>query len=108
MEKITYERRKQKGRREAVLEGLPVETVEYRLPEEEQICSVCGGPLHGMSTETRQELKIIPAQVKLVKPVRHVYSCRGCEQKETSTPIVTAPMPKPVIKNGLASPSAVA
>lgn len=30
-------------------------TVEYRLPEKGQICSVCGGPLHEMSTETRQE-----------------------------------------------------
>jgi len=42
-EKITYERRKQKGRREAMLANLPVETVEYRLSEEEQVCPQCGG-----------------------------------------------------------------
>ena len=108
MEKITYERRKQRGHREAMLEDLPVETVEYRLPAEEQICSCCGGPLHEMSTEVRQELKIIPAQVSVVKHVRYVYACRQCEQKETSTPVVTAPMPAPVLKGSVASPSAMA
>ena len=50
-----------------MLKDLPVEVIEYKLPEEEQICSCCGGALHEMSTETRQELKIIPAQVSVVK-----------------------------------------
>lgn len=108
METITYQRRKQRGRRETVLENLPVETVEYRLPEEEQVCSCCGGPLHEMSTEVRQELQVIPAQVKVVKHVRYVYSCRRCEREEISTPIVTAPMPAPVLPGSLVSPSLMA
>ena len=61
-----------------------------------------------MSTEVRQELKVIPAQVKLVKHVRYVYSCRRCEREGTSTPVITAPAPQPVIPGSLASPSAVA
>ena len=108
VEKITYERRKQKGRREAMLANLPVETVEYRLSEEEQVCPQCGGPMHEMRVETREELKIIPAQVKLVRHERQVYACRNCQRNEERTPIVTVPMPNPVIKNSLASPSAVA
>ncbi|MEA4884634.1 MAG: IS66 family transposase, partial [Clostridia bacterium] len=108
IEKITYERRKRVGRREAMLEDLPVETVEYRLPKEEQVCSCCGSPLHEMSTEVRQELKIIPAEAKVVNHVRYVYSCRQCEQNEITTPIVTAPMPAPVLKGSIASPSAMA
>jgi len=108
VEKITYERRKQKGRREAMLANLPVETVEYRLSEEERVCPQCGSPMHEMRVETRTELKIIPAQVKLVKHERLVYACRDCQLNEERTPIVTAPMPNPVIKNSLASPSAVA
>jgi len=108
VETITYTRRKQKGHREAVLKDLPVETIEYRLPPEEQVCPNCGGQLHQMSTEVRQELKVIPAQVKLVKHVRYVYSCRRCEGEGTSTPVVTAPVPSPVIPGSLASPSAVA
>ncbi|MGI6650122.1 MAG: IS66 family transposase [Bacillota bacterium] len=108
MEMITYKRRKQRGHREAVLEDLPVETVEYRLPAEEQICSCCGGPLHEMSTEVRQELQIIPAQVKVVRHIRYVYACRRCEREEINTPIVTAPAPSPVFPGSLASPSAMA
>lgn len=108
VETITYHRRKQRGHREAMLENLPVETIEYRLPDEEQVCSCCGGSLHEMSTEVRQELKIIPAQVKVVKHVRYVYSCRHCEREDITTPIVTALMPSPVFPGSLVSPSVMA
>jgi len=108
IEKITYERRKRQGRREEILADLPVETVEYRLPAEEQFCSCCGGPLHEMSTETRRELKYIPAEIKVVEHVRHVYACRRCEQNETKVPVTTAPMPAPVLKGSLASPTLMA
>ena len=69
--------------------------IEYRLPEEEQVCPCCAVvKLHEMSTEVREELKIIPAKVSIVKHVRYVYACRNCEQNEVSTPIITASMPK--------------
>ncbi|AEF93529.1 transposase IS66 [Desulfotomaculum nigrificans CO-1-SRB] len=108
LETITYKRRKQRGHREMMLKDLPVETIEYRLPVEEQICSCCGGPLHEMSTEVRQELKVIPAQVKIIKHVSHVYACRRCERENITTPITTAPMPKPVLPGSLVSPSTMA
>lgn len=108
METITYRRKKQKGQREAMIESLPIEVIEYRLEETEQNCSCCGGTLHEMSTETRQELKVIPAQVKVVKHVRYVYSCRHCEREEIQTPIVTAPMPHSVYPGSLASSSMLA
>ncbi len=107
-EEVRYRRRKQRGHREAVLKDLPVERVEYRLPEDEQVCPQCHGPLHEMSTEVRRTIKVIPAQAVVVEEVAHVYACRKCEQEATSTPIVTAPMPAPVIPGSLASPSAVA
>ena len=107
MEEITYKRRKRQGKREEDLKDLPVETIEYRLSPEEQVCPCCNGPLHEMSSEVRQELKIILAQVSVVKHVRYTYACR-CEREETTTPIATAPMPKPVLPGSLASPSAVA
>lgn len=44
----------------------------------------------------------------MVRHVRHVYSCRRCEREGTSTPVVTAKAPSPVIPGSLASPSAVA
>jgi len=108
IEEITYRRRKKQGKREEQLENLPVETIEYRLSDEERVCSCCGGNLHEMSTEVRQELKIIPVQVSVVKHVRHVYACRRCEREDVKTPIVTAPMPAPVLPGSLASPSSMA
>ena len=42
VEEITYRRKKKQGKREAQLKDLPVETIEYRLPPEEQVCSCCG------------------------------------------------------------------
>lgn len=108
LETVTIRRKKQRGQREAMIEELPVETIEYHLPEEERVCPCCNGALHAMSTEVRQELKIIPAEVKVVKHVRHVYSCRRCDREATETPVITAPMPKPAAPGSLASPSLLA
>lgn len=109
VETVTVQRRKKaKGEREAKLANLPVETIHYTLDETEGVCPDCAGPLHAMSTEVRRELKIIPAQVSVVEHVRHVYSCRCCEQTGMRTPVVTAPMPAPALPGSLASPSMLA
>jgi len=106
---ITYTRKpKSTGHREEMLADLPTEVIEYKLPEEEQTCSQCGGHLHEMSTQVREEIEFIAAQVKVVKHVQSVYGCRNCEKNEISVPIVTAPAPKAIIAKSLASPSAIA
>jgi transposase len=103
---ITYERKKP-GRR-PIPKDIPIERIEYRLPEEELSCSACGCPLHEMSEEVRHEVKLVPAQVKIVQHARFVYGCRNCEKTGIEVPIKTAKAPKPVIEKGLASPSALA
>lgn len=109
LETITYQRRKkQAGNRAELLKDLPVEVIEYRLEEHEQICPCCHGVLHEMSTQVRQELKVIPAQVSLVKHVQHIYACRRCERENLTTPIIKAQMPTPILPGTLASPSMLA
>jgi len=108
VEQIAYIRKKQRGKRDEDLSGLPVETVVHTLPEEEQVCPECGGRLHEMAYDVHRELKIIPAQVKVIEHNRAVYACRNCEKNSDHVPVVKAPMPEPVIKGSLASPSAVA
>ncbi len=108
VEEITYSRKKRQGHREEMLKDLPVETIEYSLPKEEQICESCNEPLHVMSKEVRKEIKIIPPQVSVVEHVRYVYACRNCEKNEINTPVVTASMPNPVLPRSIASASAVA
>ncbi|MCO7128373.1 IS66 family transposase [Sporolactobacillus shoreicorticis] len=108
VETITYKRKKSQGQRQEKLENLPVEVIHYTLPEQEQTCSCCRGTLHDMSTEVREELKIIPPQVKVIRHIRHTYACRHCERHATQTPILTVPAPKAVFPKSLASPSAMA
>jgi len=100
--------KKQKGHKERITKKLPTEVVEYRLSPEEQVCPECSESLHEMSKEIHIEITIIPAQVIKTERVRYVYSCRNCEKNNTTTPVITAPMPNPVLKNSLASPSLVA
>jgi len=111
LEEITYKRKKQKGKRAEDLSGLPTEVIEHELPEENRDCPECGNPLHVMGHNTRKQLKIIPAKVVVEEHRQAVYSCRKCEKNATEigdAVIIKAPMPEPVIKNSLASPSAVA
>lgn len=109
IEEITYQRKKkQKGQREEMLKDLPVETIEYTIPDEDQICSTCGGNLHEMSKEVTREIEIIPPQVKVIEHVRSVYACEDCEQNEITTPIITAPMPKRALPGSIASPATIA
>lgn len=103
---ISYERKK--PGRKPIPKDLPIERIEYRLPEEEQICIDCGGPLHEMSEELRHEIKLVPAQAKIVQHARKVYGCRNCEKNGVEVSIKTAKAPRPVIEKGLASPSALA
>ena len=108
VEEIIYKRKKQVGKREKMLEDLPVETIEYHLSEEEMICPKCFSGRHIMSKEIRRELKIIPAQVVVVEHIRDVCSCRKCENSQITVPIVTAAMPAPVLPGSLVSPSLMA
>ena len=89
-------------------EDLPVEVIEHELPETGRICPDCGGELHTMGGETREEVKLIPAKAVIVRHVRYVYTCRNCEETSDHVPIVKADMPEPVIKGGFASPETIA
>lgn len=109
METLTYTRRKKvAGQRELNLAGLPIEEILYDLPEAQRVCPQCEGHLHEMGADVRTEVKIIPATLVVVKPVRPQYTCRHCQKEAIKTPVLTAPMPTPAFPNSLASPSAVA
>ena len=106
-ETITYKRRKFEGQREAKFKNLQVVTFPFELSAEDQICPACDGALHQMSSEVRVELRIEPAKVYVANLERAVYACRACQENETQTPVITAPMPKPAFPGSYASASAV-
>lgn len=105
---VSYTRRKAKETKEEKLKNVPLETIEYRLSEAEQVCACCGGPLHEMSKQERVEVKYIPPVISGVKHIQYIYACRNCEKNEIQTPIITASAPKPAIPNSIASPSMIA
>jgi len=107
-EEITYKRKKREGKREEDLSRLPVERVDYELPESERICPECGGLMRDIGVTIRDELEIIPARVIHKEYATHAYGCENCEKNGDHTPIKKAQTPQPLIGGSLASPSAVA
>jgi transposase len=109
-EEITYKRKKRVGKREEDLAGLPVERVDYELPESERICPECGELMRDIGVMVRDELEIIPARVIHKEHAVHAYGCSNveCEEKTGKTTIVRADSPAPLISGSLASTSAVA
>ena len=109
LEEVKAHYRKKRTKEDRLPEDLPVEEIEYTLPEEERICPNCDEKLHVIGKETvREELKIIPAKAVIVRHVRFSYACRNCEKTNTEVPIIKAPVPNAVIKGGFASPETVA
>ena len=105
-ETITYTRCKP-GQRDRLVANLLVEEIVHDLPENERVCPQCSGSLHEMGADVREEIKIVPATMTLVRHRRIKYACRHCQINEITTPILTAPMPRPAFPKSLASPTAV-
>lgn len=105
---ISYAR-KPKRTKEELAASLPVVEILCELDEKEQVCGVCEGKMRLLGKETaREELEMIPAQVRLLRYVRYSYVCERCEKETGEATIVKAPTPAPVIKKSLASASTVA
>lgn len=101
-------RKKQKGRKEKLTDPLPKQVIEYTLSGGDLVCPKCGHELHSMKKEIRRELTVIPAKVVVTEHVKHIYSCRHCENTGIEATIVKAPSPAPVFRNSLASASFLA
>ena len=107
-EMILKDRKSGRSKSRKTYDDLPVEEVYYTLSEEQTTCPKCEESLHEMKTEVRRELKIIPAQVKVVHHIRQVYACRKCDKEGTEGTIVTAPMPNSLMPGSMVSPSLLA
>jgi len=100
--------KKKKGAKKQATKKLPVKHIEYKLSDEEAVCSKCGSPLSYMKKIVRKEFTVIPAQVYVTEHIQYVYVCRNCSNNGTEANIVKAQGPEPVLRNSLASPSMLA
>lgn len=105
---IIPQHKRKKSKRGSKFDALPVETIEYKLSDKEKVCAICREPLTEMKKEIRKELKIIPAQVKIIEHVTYVYSCRKCDKEGTAGFIKRADSPKALISKSMVSPSVMA
>ena len=93
---------KRRGKRKSLAANLPRIEVIHELPEHELTCA-CGCRKHVIGEETSEQLDIVPMQIRVLKHVRKIYGCRGCE-----TAPVTADKPAQLIEKSMASPSVLA
>ncbi|WP_455230120.1 IS66 family transposase [Geopseudomonas aromaticivorans] len=91
-----------RGKRKPLPAELPRVEVVHELPEHELTCG-CGCRRQAIGEEVSEQLEIVPMQIRVIKHVRKVYACQGCE----SAP-VTADKPAQLIEKSLASPSVLA
>lgn len=109
IEEITYTRKKSKKRKlSEIYCDLPVEEVISDIPEEEKNCEKCGSEMTFMKYEIRRELKIIPAQVKVVEHKKAVYVCKECDKNGIESNFKTAKSTPALIEKSLVSPSLMA
>jgi len=91
-------------------EGLPVETIEIELPEDQRECPDGHGPMRVIGKEVvRREVKITPASVTIVEYVRYSYTCPPCEEtSDEPVNIVKPELPPQVIKGSMCAPETLA
>ena len=107
----SYKRTPRKpGSKEESIKDLPRETIECVLNEEDSNCPYCNTKMNIIGKNTvRTEVEFIPPSVKVIEYVQYVYKCPSCGVNDSSPDvIVKAPVPAPVMKRSLASPSSVA
>jgi len=104
-------KKKEKGKKERDLSGLPVTIIEHELPDEQRSCPECGNSLHDMKMEVTKILKFVPAHMEVEEHRRHVYTCRNCEQTQeegTKIPFIRADMLQQPIPGSFASAELIA
>ena len=93
---------------DVIPEGTPVEVVEHPLPENERVCSICGGELVQIGVEIRRSLQMKPAEFWVREDRYPTYACKDCEKETGEANVVPTPMEPAVIPGSFASPSAIA
>lgn len=104
--------RKKKATHEDLFKGLKVEKVVIPLPEEDQVCPVCGTQMVLIGEEyVRRELEFIPATCKVTEYYSQSYGCPCCKEGlgDTEKPVILkSQVPQALVGKGPATASTVA
>ena len=105
----SYTRKRRSGSIDDVIpEGLPVEVVEHRLPDEELNCAICGAPMTIIGKEVHRSLVIEPPKFHERDDVYYTYACSECEKETDEANIVKVRQEPAVLPGSFASPESIA
>jgi transposase len=104
-EKASTQKKTSQPKRQALPKDLARETIVIDLTDGEKVCDCCGHDLHKMGEKKSEQLKFIPAEVKVIETIRPQYSCRQCEKTATKVQIKIAAVPSSPIPKSIATPS---
>ena len=93
-------KKKRKRGSRLIPDGLPTETIEHTLAQEDRLCPVDGDPMPLIRWEESKQLDYKPAQIKVIIHKRAVYACPA---KHDEAKLVMAPKPPQPIEKGLAA-----
>ena len=94
--------------RAALPEHLPRIEIEHDLAPADKACPCCGQERCRIAAEVSEQLEFFPANLKVLKHIRHKYACQQCEQSGEKPNIATAAKPPQPIDKGLAGPGLLA
>lgn len=102
--------KRKSGDKARLIADIPREVVECVLNAEE-VCDVCSSPLQVIGKKSvRTELEYIPAKIKVIEYIQHIFKCSICGTTDDYPDAVfkKAPVPAPVMSRSLASATSVA
>ena len=109
-EKLTTRRAKNRHNhgRQQLPESLERIEIEHDLKPEEKACPACGCERCRIGAEVSEQLEYFPANFKVLKHLRHKYSCPKCNADGYNPNITAAAKPPQPIDKGLPGPSLLA
>lgn len=109
MEDVVRKSHKKKKRSaKEIYKNLEVVEKIYELSKEEQVCPKCESEMTFLRWETKNEIKIIPAQAQLIVHKKAVYVCKSCDKNDIEGSFKAAEAVPSLIEKSLVSPSLMA
>ena len=85
-----------------------LERIEIEHDLEDKACPACGNERSPMGAEISEQLEYFPASFKVLRHIRHKYTCTRCDGEGYSPNIESAKKPAQPIDKGLPGPSLLA
>jgi transposase len=82
--------------------------IEHDLDDSQKACPACGHERCRIGAEVSEQLEYFPASFKVLKHIRHKYTCTRCDQDGYEANLATAIKPPQPIDKGLPGPSLLA